>query len=105
VRSFITQSPQLKQRFDVFLIETRRAAAHTLGVEAESVLAATGNLLSQPFNVFQQLAEAELSYPTLEIAGEKVRLTQSGYGKYRTSDDRTVRKAVFERRSRRTNVE
>jgi len=96
VRSFITQSPELKQRFDFFLIETLRATPHTLGVEAESVLAATGDMLSQPFNVFQQIAEAELPYPTVEIGGQKVRLTQAAYEKYRTSDDRAVRKAVFD---------
>ena len=96
VHSFIAQSAQLKQRFDFQLTEALRAAPHTLGVEAESVLAASGDVLSQPFNVFQQLSDAELPYPTLEIAGKTVRLTQPEYEKYRTSGDRRVRKAVFD---------
>jgi len=96
VQSFIAQSPPLKARFDFFLAETLRAAPHTLGLEAESVLARTGDVLGQPFNVFQQLVDADLPYPTITIAGQQVKLTQSEYEKYRSSDDRAVRKAVFD---------
>ncbi|HTN48652.1 MAG TPA: M3 family oligoendopeptidase [Burkholderiaceae bacterium] len=96
VRSFVAQSPVLRQRFDFFLTETLRAAPHTLGLEAESVLARTGDVLGQPYNVFSQLVDAEFPYPTIEIAGTKVRLTQSEYEKYRSVDDRATRKAVFD---------
>jgi oligoendopeptidase F len=96
VRAFLTQSPVLKQRFDFFLAETLRFAPHTLGLEAESVLASTGDVLAQPNNVFQQLVDAELPYPTIEIGGKQVRLTQSEYEKYRSSDQRAERKAVFD---------
>jgi oligoendopeptidase F len=96
VRGFIGQSPVLARRFDFFLADTLRFAPHTLGLEAEGVLAATGNVLAQPNNVFQQLVDAELPYPTIELRGSKVRLTQSEYEKYRTSGDRAERKAVFD---------
>ncbi len=96
VRSFVEQSPALKRRFDFFLARHAALAPHTLGLEAESVLAATGDVLAQPNNVFQQLVDAELPYPTLEIAGKKVVLTQSEYEKYRSADDRADRKAVFD---------
>ncbi len=78
VRAFIGQSPALARRFDFYLIDTLRFAPHTLGLEAEGVLAATGNVLAQPNNVFQQLVDAELPYPTIEISGNKVRLGQVG---------------------------
>lgn len=96
VRSFVEQSPALKRRFDFFLADTLRQMPHTLGLEGEAVLAATGDVLAQPNNVFQQLVDAELPYPTLEIAGKKVVLTQSEYEKQRSADDRAVRKAVFD---------
>jgi oligoendopeptidase F len=96
VRSFVAQSPELARRFDFYLRETLRAAPHTLGLEAESVLAATGNVLAQPKSVFDQLVEAELPYPTLEIAGSAVRLATPEYEKYRSSSDRAMRKAVFD---------
>ena len=67
VRSFIGQSPALARRFDFYLLDTLRSAPHTLGLEAEGVLAATGNVLAQPNSVFKQLVDAELPYPTIEI--------------------------------------
>lgn len=96
VRAFIATSPALKHNFDFFLLDTLRFAPHTLGLEAESVLAATGDVLAQPHNVFQQLVEAELPYPTIEIGGTMVRLTQSEYEKYRTVENRADRKRVFD---------
>jgi oligoendopeptidase F len=96
VRSFVEQSPALAKRFDFYLLDTLRRAPHTLGVEAESVLAATGDVLAQPNRIFEQIDGAELPFPTIDIGGRSVRLTQSEYEKQRTSGDRAVRKAVFD---------
>ena len=96
VKSFVQRSAPLKQRFDFFLVETLRFAPHTLGLEGESVLAATGDVLAQPNNVFKQIVDAELPYPTIVIGGQKVRLTQPEYEKFRSSDQRAERKAVFD---------
>lgn len=96
LRSFIAQSPALAQRFDVYLLDTLRRAPHTLGVEAEGVLAASAEVLMQPAAIYQQLAEAELPYPTIELRGASVQLTQPAYEKHRSSDDRAERKAVFD---------
>ena len=96
VRAYIEQSADLRRRFDFFLNETLRRAPHTLGIEAESVLAATGDVLAQPHSVFEQLVDAELPFPTLDIEGKKVRIGHVAYEKYRASDDRAVRKVVFD---------
>lgn len=96
VRAYVEQSTTLKWRFDFFLMETLRRAPHTLGVEAESVLAATGDVLAQPQSVYEQLVDAELPFPTLDIEGQKVRISHVQYEKYRGSDDRAVRKTVFD---------
>ena len=96
VSAFLAQSTVLKQRFDFFLSETLRFTPHTLGLQAESVLASTGDVLAQPNNLYQQLVDAELPYPTIEIDGKKVRLNQSEYEKYRSSDHRGQRKLVFD---------
>jgi oligoendopeptidase F len=96
VQSFLQQSPALAKRFDFYLLDTLRRAPHTLGIEAESVLAATNDVLSQPNRIFEQIGAAELPFPTIEIGGQKVQLTQPEYEKQRTSDDRAVRKAVFD---------
>jgi oligoendopeptidase F len=97
IDSFLADSAELRKRFDFFLRNTLRSAPHTLSPEAEGVLAASGDVLSQPNNVFQQLADAELPYPTIELSGgRKVRLNQAAYTKYRSEPSRADRKAVFD---------
>ncbi len=97
VKEFDAQSKELSDRFGFYLDNTLRAAPHTLGVEAESVLAAAGNVLAQPNAIYRQLANAELPYPDFTLpSGEKVRLDQSAYEKYRQAVDRTERKEVFD---------
>ncbi len=97
VDSLIQSNAELKRRFDFFLKDTLRGAPHTLGPEAEAVLAASGDVLSQPSTVYHQLADAELPYPTIELSnGQKVRLDSAAYEKHRTAASRSDRKAVFD---------
>ena len=60
VDSFLGDSAELKQRFDFFLKNTLRGAPHTLGPEAEGVLAASGNVLSQPNSTLPQIGRAHV---------------------------------------------
>jgi oligoendopeptidase F len=71
----------LKDRFSFYLGDTLRCAPHTLGVEAEGVLAATGKVLAQLSAIHDQLADADLPYPEFTLP---------------TGDDRNERKAVFD---------
>ncbi len=97
VDAFLERSEDLRKHFDFFLKNTLRSAPHTLGSEAEGVLAGSGNVLSQPNSLYQQLADAELPFPTIELSGgQKVRLDQAAYTKHRTAASRTDRKAVFD---------
>ncbi len=97
VKSFVAQNATLKQRFGHYLDDTLRSAPHTLGVEAESVLAATGDVLAQPDNVHSQLSDSELPVPTVTLSdGTQVKLTQAAYSKYRQSPVRADRKLVFD---------
>lgn len=96
VDSYLAQNAELAQHFDFFLKNTLRGAPHTLGAESEAVLAGSGDVLSQPNNVYQQLADAELPFPTVELTGKKLRLDQAAYTKYRSAASRADRKAVFD---------
>jgi len=97
VNAFLAENATLKKRFGHFLDNTLRAAPHTLGVEAENVLAATGNLLVQPDTIHSQLADSELPVPTVTLSdGTQARLTQAAYQKYRQSAVRADRKLVFD---------
>jgi oligoendopeptidase F len=95
--AFVGENRELARRFGFFLDDTLRAAPHTLGAEAEDVLAAAGNVLQQPAILHRQLADAELPFPTVTLAdGTQARLDTAAYEKYRQSPNRADRKLVFD---------
>ena len=97
VKSFEAERKELSDRFGFYLDDTLRSGPHTLGDEAEGVLAAAGNVLAQPGAIHGQLADSELPYPELTLpGGAEVRLDESAYEKYRQATDRNERKEVFD---------
>jgi oligoendopeptidase F len=97
VAGFERERQELAERFGFYLNDTLRSAPHTLGVEAEGVLAASGNLLAQPEAIHGQLANADLPFPQFTLpTGESVRLDEPAYEIYRRASDRAERKAVFD---------
>jgi oligoendopeptidase F len=97
VHAFEAKSPELARRFGFFLNDTLRHAPHTLSSQSEGVIASVGQVLQQPDNIYSQLANGELPFPTVTLSdGTKVTLTQSNYTKYRQAPVRADRKLVFE---------
>ena len=97
VKAFEAASPELTHRFGFMLDNTLRAAPHTLDAQAEGVMAAAGNVLAQPDNIYSQLSNGELPFPTVTLSdGTKVRLDQAAYSKYRQAPVRADRKKVFD---------
>lgn len=97
VQRFLAESAPLAQRFDFHLNDMLRAAPHTLGDQAEAVLAGAGTVLRQPATVRSLLAEGDMPLPTVTLSGGiKVRLDPAAYEKYRQSSNRADRKLVFD---------
>jgi oligoendopeptidase F len=97
VEDFEKEDQQLASRHGFYLNNVLRGAPHTLGLEAESVLAAAGDVLQQPDSVYGQLANSDLPYPMVRLSdGTEVRLDQPAYEKYRRSPNRADRKIVFD---------
>ena len=97
VRAYIAADKTLKSRFNYYLDNTLRGAPHTLGVEAEGVLASAGSILAQPDTLHSILANAELPKPTVTLSdGTQVKLSQATYEKNRQSPNRADRKLVFD---------
>ena len=96
IRAFLAAEPRLApHRFS--LLETLRAAPHTLGAEAEGVLSATSLVTGTPSSLYGILANADMPWPTIRLAdGTEARLDQSGYTKWRAAPNRADRQAVFE---------
>jgi oligoendopeptidase F len=96
-RAFIAASAELRRRFDFMLEDILRNAPHTLGPEAEAVLAAGGDVLAQPENIYEQITDADLPYPTIEFStGEKVRMDKAAFSKWRAAPSREDRKKLFD---------
>jgi oligoendopeptidase F len=98
VKALENESPDLAHRFGFFLDNALRSAPHTLGLEAENVIASTGDVLNQPNNIFSQLSNGELPFPSLTLSdGTTIeRLDQAAYAKYRQVPVRADRKKVFD---------
>lgn len=97
IKDYQKAEPALQSRFGMILGDILRAAPHTLGAEAEAVLAEAGNVLGQPDTIYSQLANGELPFKTVKLStGEEIRLDQAAYGKYRQTLNRADRKLVFD---------
>jgi len=97
VKRFEAANKTLNDRFGFQLDDTLRAAPHTLGDEAEGVLALSGDLLAQPYTMTNQFGNGELPLPTVTLSdGTSSKLIQSNFEKYRPSANRKDRKLVFD---------
>lgn len=97
VRGFIASDPELKARFDLYLDDTLRNLPHTLSPEGEALMAAAGNVLAQPGNLFWLMGDAELPRSTVKLSsGASVKLTTDAYELHRQSAVRADRKKVFD---------
>ena len=94
VEKFIAAEPGLaKHAFG--LRDTLRQAPHTLGDEAEQVLALGAEVSSGPSGIYGILANSDIAWPKLKLGGKEVTLSQAAYTRYRASHDRAERKEVF----------
>jgi oligoendopeptidase F len=83
-------------KFKFELMDILRKAPHTLGAEAEGVLAAAGTPLAGAQQIRTQLVDSDIPWPEVTLSTGKVRLDQSAYTAAREAPDRADRKLVFE---------
>ncbi len=96
VDRFIAADPDLKV-FTFRLHDIFRQAPHTLGAEAEGVLAASRTATGAPQTIYTLLANADLPWPTVTLSdGRQVRIDSQGYTATRDLPNRDDRKKVFE---------
>lgn len=96
VEAFIAAEPKLKT-FTYRLRNTIRRAEHTLGDEAEGVLAASSSAANATDTVYSLLSNADIPWPTVTLAdGSTKRLDSQGYAATRDVQNRDDRKKVFD---------
>ena len=96
VAAALAAEPGLKDyRFELENILRQRP--HTLGAEAEGVLAAAGRLAGAPGEIYNILTNADLPWPVVKLSdGTEVRLNAQGYTQSRDAANREDRKKVFD---------
>ncbi len=93
---YMDELPAL-QTYRFNIEDALRYEPHTLGDEAESVIAAAGLMQASPFNVYGLLSNSEIPWQTLTLStGEEALINSQGYSRHRTSRVREDRKAVFD---------
>jgi oligoendopeptidase F len=95
IEQFIRTNKGL-EKHAVGLRDTLRQEAHTLGLEAEQVMANSGEVLGGANSVYSLLTNAAIQWPQIEIDGETITLDQAAYAKFRATPDRELRKQVFD---------
>ena len=73
-----------------------RAAPHTLGDEAEAVLAAASTIEDSPTQIRGQIADGDMPWPTVALSTGPVRMDNQAFGQAREAANRADRKAAFE---------
>ncbi len=78
------------------LASTLRLAPHTLGAEAEGVLAAASTLESTPEQVRTQLVLSDIPWPKVMLSTGEATIDNQGFTAHRDSPVRADRKATFD---------
>jgi oligoendopeptidase F len=94
LHAFIAQDDRLKPYLN-FVEDTLRYAPHTLDPAGEKLLAQTESLKNTGTDVRYVLNNAELPWPTVTLNGQKVRLDDAAFTRYRSSGSRPIRDLVF----------
>jgi oligoendopeptidase F len=96
ISTYLARTPGLEPyRFQ--LQEVLRFAPHTLGEEAERLLAGVGAFAGASANTYGMLTNADIPWPVVTLStGEEVTLNAAGYVKHRAAPSREDRRLVFE---------
>ncbi|MCL2797674.1 MAG: oligoendopeptidase F [Firmicutes bacterium] len=81
--------------YDYQLRTVLKEKKHILSDETERVLALAGKTTHAFSDIFSQIDNVDLPFPSIEVGGKKVRLTHGTYGLLLQNPDREIRKKAF----------
>ena len=85
------------EKYRRYLFNIRRHKDHVLTPAEEKLLAAAGEMMQSPDDIYSKFADADLTFPdVVDKDGNKHHLTQGTYISYMESSDRVLRKSAFE---------
>jgi len=96
IEAFVGAEPKLAD-YDQFFDDVLRAKPHTRSAEVEELLAELGEVTSSPSDMYSMLANADMTFPTVEDPdGEEIEISQGNFTKLLKHEDRSFRKQVHE---------
>ncbi len=95
IENYFKQEPKL-EIYRQSLLELFRQKTHTLSQPEERIMALSSVIESSPYNIFSTFSNAEFPSPEITLTnGEKIKLDNAGYERYRVSPNRKDREIVF----------
>ncbi len=95
LESFIKKEKELST-YRFYIQDLLRKRAHKGTEEVEKVLAYSSLMSGNASNIYSTFFNAEFPHAEIEINGKNVVLNSSNFALYRGSDDREIRRKVFE---------
>jgi len=94
LESFLAEEGRL-QKYRHFLENLQRQRNHFRSPEEEEIMALTGEMAQAPGTIFSLLTNADMEFPEIEAAGEKIRLTQGNFIDFMQNPVREVRQTAY----------
>jgi len=94
INEFIKQDKGL-ELYKLFLTRVLKEKKHILSKKEEALLAKTSMIADTAYQTYSILSYTNLPFPVVELNGEKVRLNQAAYTKWRSNPDIKIRNIVF----------
>ncbi len=92
---FYKEEPKLLD-YKIILDDIQRLKEHTLTANEEKILATFGMIASNQYDVYGIFTNAEMPRKSITLSnGEEIKLTSSGFVKYRATENRKDRELVF----------
>ena len=96
IQKFYSQKTELKN-YEHIISDIQRLRNHTLSENEEKILASFGLVAETPSNVYGIFNNAEMPYQKIVLSdGENVELSNSGYVRYRATENREDRAKIFD---------
>lgn len=95
LKGYIKKESRLKP-FEFFILDLLSKREHRGSEEVEQVIAQASLMSNNASNIFSTFYNADFPFPVVEIEGKEVKLNPSNFSLHRASEDRDVRKKVFE---------
>lgn len=96
VRQFLKRERGL-DKHSFYIEDVLRRGPHTLSADAEAIMSASGTMRSGAGDIYNIFANGDMPWPEVTLStGEKARLDQAGYSRWRQAPNRKDRKKVFD---------